>query len=75
MFHSHVTVFVCYLCVIIFFPLLLSFVGYRPEDCRHSDAVVSALIIMFSPVPIVLLLLAMVIFRFYPINEKQETKP
>ncbi|CAL8256589.1 unnamed protein product [Gadus morhua 'NCC'] len=55
--------------------ILLHFVGYRPEDCRHSDAVVSALIIMFSPVPIVLLLVAMVIFRFYPINEKQETKP
>ncbi|XP_059911165.1 sodium-dependent lysophosphatidylcholine symporter 1-B-like [Gadus macrocephalus] len=55
--------------------ILLHFVGYRPEDCRHSDAVVSALIIMFSPVPIVLLLVAMVIFHFYPINEKQETKP
>ncbi|CAL8367241.1 unnamed protein product [Lota lota] len=54
--------------------ITLHFVGYRPEACHHSDAVVSALIIMFSPVPIILLLVAMVIFRFYPINEKQETE-
>ncbi|KAK0133947.1 Sodium-dependent lysophosphatidylcholine symporter 1-B [Merluccius polli] len=52
----------------------LHFVGYRPEACQHSDGVVSALIIMFSPVPIVLLLVAMVIFGFYPINEKQKTE-
>ena len=75
MFPSHVSAFVCLCVILFFFLLLISFVGYRPEECRHSDAVVSALIVMFSPVPIVLLLVAMVIFRFYPINEKQETKP
>ena len=68
-----------YLCVCVWFLkivfLLVSFVGYRPEECHHSDAVVSALMVMFSPVPIVLLLIAMVIFLFYPINEKQDTKP
>ncbi|KAJ3586683.1 hypothetical protein NHX12_013079 [Muraenolepis orangiensis] len=55
--------------------IALHFVGYRPEACHHSDGVVTALIVMFSPVPIVLLVIGMIIFRLYPVNEKQGTEP
>ncbi|XP_071756282.2 sodium-dependent lysophosphatidylcholine symporter 1-B-like [Centroberyx gerrardi] len=51
--------------------LTLHFVGYRAGACNHGDGVVTALIVLFSPVPIALLLVGMVFFRYYPINEKQ----
>lgn len=56
------------------FLLLCSFVGYRAGACSHGDGVVTALIVLFSPVPIALLLVGMFFFRFYPINEKQRSQ-
>ncbi|XP_074498620.1 sodium-dependent lysophosphatidylcholine symporter 1-B-like [Sebastes fasciatus] len=51
--------------------LTLQFVGYRAGACNHGDGVVTALIVLFTPVPIALLLIGMVFFRSYPINERQ----
>lgn len=51
--------------------MALQFVGYRPGACSHSDEVVTALIVLFSPVPIALLLVGMFIFLLYPVNERQ----
>ncbi|XP_070767098.1 sodium-dependent lysophosphatidylcholine symporter 1-B-like [Enoplosus armatus] len=51
--------------------LTLQFVGYRAGACSHGDGVVTALIVLFSPVPIALLLIGMVFFHSYPINERQ----
>ncbi|XP_039656354.1 sodium-dependent lysophosphatidylcholine symporter 1, partial [Perca fluviatilis] len=51
--------------------MTLQFVGYRPGACNQGDEVVTALIVLFSPVPIALLLIGMVFFRSYPINERQ----
>uniref|UniRef100_A0A3Q3NIM9 Major facilitator superfamily domain containing 2a-like 2 n=1 Tax=Mastacembelus armatus TaxID=205130 RepID=A0A3Q3NIM9_9TELE len=51
--------------------MTLQFVGYRVGACNHGDRVAMALIVLFSPVPVALLLIGMIFFRFYPINEKQ----
>ncbi|XP_042265402.1 sodium-dependent lysophosphatidylcholine symporter 1-B-like [Thunnus maccoyii] len=51
--------------------MTLQFVGYRAGACNHGDGVVTALIVLFSPVPITLLLIGMIFFRSYPINERQ----
>ncbi|KAK7877897.1 hypothetical protein WMY93_031426 [Mugilogobius chulae] len=53
----------------------LQFVGYKPGACYHSDEVVTALLVLFSPVPIALLLLGMLAFLFYPINERLSSHP
>lgn len=47
------------------------FVGYRAGACTHGEGVVTALIVLFSPVPIALLLMGMVFFHSYPINERR----
>ncbi|KAM9350496.1 sodium-dependent lysophosphatidylcholine symporter 1-B-like [Symphorus nematophorus] len=51
--------------------MILQFVGFRAGACNHGDGVVTALIVLFSPVPITLLLIGMVFFHSYPINERQ----
>ncbi|XP_034393708.1 sodium-dependent lysophosphatidylcholine symporter 1 [Cyclopterus lumpus] len=51
--------------------MTLQFVGYRAGACNHGDGVVTALIVLFSPVPIALLLIGLVFFRSYPINERR----
>ncbi|XP_040921956.1 sodium-dependent lysophosphatidylcholine symporter 1 [Toxotes jaculatrix] len=51
--------------------MILQFVGYRAGACHHGDGVVTALIVLFSPVPIALILIGMVFFCSYPINERQ----
>ncbi|KAM7405107.1 hypothetical protein PAMP_012392 [Pampus punctatissimus] len=51
--------------------MTLQFVGYRAGACNHGDGVVTALIVLFSPVPITLLLIGMMFFCSYPINERQ----
>ncbi|RVE70830.1 hypothetical protein OJAV_G00068990 [Oryzias javanicus] len=51
--------------------MTLQIAGYEAEACNHGDGVLTALIVLFSPVPITLLLIGMVIFHTYPINEKQ----
>ncbi|CAN9516034.1 unnamed protein product [Ophioblennius macclurei] len=55
--------------------MTLQFVGYKAGACYHDDRVVLALILLFSPVPVALLLVGMVFFRSYPINERQSSKP
>ncbi|XP_041860160.1 sodium-dependent lysophosphatidylcholine symporter 1 [Melanotaenia boesemani] len=51
--------------------MTLQIVGYKASACNHGDGVVTALIVLFSPVPITLLLTGMVFFFTYPINERQ----
>uniref|UniRef100_A0A672JGA2 Zgc:171501 n=1 Tax=Salarias fasciatus TaxID=181472 RepID=A0A672JGA2_SALFA len=51
--------------------MTLQFVGYKAGACNHDDRVVLALILLFSPVPIALLLVGMAFFHSYPINERQ----
>ncbi|KAK7128660.1 hypothetical protein R3I94_017030 [Phoxinus phoxinus] len=54
--------------------LVLHFAGYKPGACKHNPEVISSLRILFAPVPISLLLISLVIFCFYPINEKRRQK-
>ncbi|XP_074868194.1 sodium-dependent lysophosphatidylcholine symporter 1-like isoform X2 [Carettochelys insculpta] len=49
----------------------LHFAGYRASDCTHNPSVILTLQILMAPVPIALLLIAMAIFSFYPINEER----
>ncbi|XP_074928267.1 sodium-dependent lysophosphatidylcholine symporter 1-like isoform X5 [Chelonoidis abingdonii] len=49
----------------------LHFAGYRASDCTHNPSVILTLQILMAPVPITLLLIAMAIFRFYPIDEER----
>ncbi|XP_061760068.1 LOW QUALITY PROTEIN: sodium-dependent lysophosphatidylcholine symporter 1-like [Nerophis ophidion] len=51
--------------------MTLQFVGYKAGECHHSHGVVTALTVLFSPVPIALLLIGMMFFHSYPINERQ----
>ncbi|KAF7661089.1 hypothetical protein LDENG_00269850 [Lucifuga dentata] len=52
--------------------MILHFVGYNANACNHGDGVATALIVLFSPVPITLLLIGMAFFHCYPINERQQ---
>ncbi|KAM9785944.1 sodium-dependent lysophosphatidylcholine symporter 1-B-like [Neosynchiropus ocellatus] len=52
--------------------MTLQFVGYRADDCHHGDGVVTALIVLFTPAPIALLLIGMLCFHFYPIDERSK---
>uniref|UniRef100_A0A672QTZ3 Uncharacterized protein n=1 Tax=Sinocyclocheilus grahami TaxID=75366 RepID=A0A672QTZ3_SINGR len=54
--------------------LVLHFVGYKPGACKHNPEVIYSLRVLFAPVPICLLLISLVIFRFYPINEERRQK-
>ncbi|KAG9332492.1 hypothetical protein JZ751_014590 [Albula glossodonta] len=49
--------------------MALHFAGYKPGACRHNASVITTLRVLFAPVPIALLLVGMVMFYFYPINE------
>ncbi|XP_039353764.1 sodium-dependent lysophosphatidylcholine symporter 1-like isoform X3 [Mauremys reevesii] len=51
--------------------LLPCFAGYRASDCTHNPSVILTLQILMAPVPITLLLIAMAIFCFYPIDEER----
>ncbi|XP_051518601.1 sodium-dependent lysophosphatidylcholine symporter 1-like isoform X2 [Myxocyprinus asiaticus] len=51
--------------------LVLYFVGYKPGACRHNPEVIFSLRMLFAPVPICLLLVGIVMFYFYPINEER----
>ncbi|XP_047196066.1 LOW QUALITY PROTEIN: sodium-dependent lysophosphatidylcholine symporter 1-B-like [Hippoglossus stenolepis] len=51
--------------------MILQFVGYRAGACNHGDGVVTALMVLFAPVPIALLLIGMVFFCSYPIDERR----
>uniref|UniRef100_A0A8C1Z6H0 Si:ch211-224l10.4 n=1 Tax=Cyprinus carpio TaxID=7962 RepID=A0A8C1Z6H0_CYPCA len=54
--------------------LVLHFAGYKSGACKHNPEVIYSLRVLFAPVPICLLLIGMVIFRFYPINEERRRK-
>ncbi|KAB5546388.1 hypothetical protein PHYPO_G00071470 [Pangasianodon hypophthalmus] len=51
--------------------LALHFAGYQPGACRHDSRVITTLQVLFAPVPICLLLIGMVFFYLYPINEQR----
>ncbi|XP_063065512.1 sodium-dependent lysophosphatidylcholine symporter 1-like [Engraulis encrasicolus] len=52
--------------------LVLHFAGYKAGACSHGEGVVTALQVLFAPVPIGLLLLGLLFFYLYPIDEKQQ---
>uniref|UniRef100_A0A4W3GN09 Major facilitator superfamily domain containing 2a-like 2 n=1 Tax=Callorhinchus milii TaxID=7868 RepID=A0A4W3GN09_CALMI len=52
-----------------FSTLCLHFSGYRAGTCSHSPTVAITLRVLIAPIPITLLLIGLVIFYFYPINE------
>ncbi|XP_028265875.1 sodium-dependent lysophosphatidylcholine symporter 1-B-like [Parambassis ranga] len=54
--------------------MTLQFVGYKAGACSHGNGVATTLIVLFSPVPIAFLLIGMVFFRLYPINERQRVQ-
>ncbi|XP_067163910.1 sodium-dependent lysophosphatidylcholine symporter 1-like [Apteryx mantelli] len=51
--------------------LSLHFAGYRAGDCTRNPSVILTLQLLVAPVPISLLLIAIIIFSIYPINEKR----
>ncbi|KAM6248637.1 sodium-dependent lysophosphatidylcholine symporter 1-like [Porphyrio hochstetteri] len=51
--------------------LSLHFAGYRAGDCRYNPTVILTLKVLMAPVPISLLLVAIVIFCLHPINEER----
>ncbi|KAL1021217.1 hypothetical protein UPYG_G00010280 [Umbra pygmaea] len=51
--------------------LALHFAGYQPGACSHNPAVITVLRVLFAPVPIVLLIIGLVLFYFYPINKER----
>ncbi|XP_043987410.1 sodium-dependent lysophosphatidylcholine symporter 1-like isoform X3 [Gambusia affinis] len=61
--------------------MTLQVVGYKAGACNHGDEVVTALVVLFSPAPVTLLLIGMGIFHTYPVNErkglelKQQNRP
>ncbi|KAL2104335.1 hypothetical protein ACEWY4_001203 [Coilia grayii] len=51
--------------------LALHFAGYKPGVCKHNKVVITTLQVLFAPVPICLIVVGMILFYFYPINEKR----
>ncbi|KAM4736736.1 sodium-dependent lysophosphatidylcholine symporter 1-B-like [Anableps anableps] len=51
--------------------MILQIIGYKAGACNHGDEVVTALIVLFSPVPVTLLVIGMGIFYTYPVNERE----
>uniref|UniRef100_A0A3Q2R4D5 Major facilitator superfamily domain containing 2a-like 2 n=1 Tax=Fundulus heteroclitus TaxID=8078 RepID=A0A3Q2R4D5_FUNHE len=51
--------------------MILQIAGYKTGACNHGGEVVTALTVLFSPVPVALLLIGMGIFHTYPINERK----
>ncbi|KAJ8259958.1 hypothetical protein GJAV_G00175420 [Gymnothorax javanicus] len=49
--------------------LTLHFAGYKPAQCSPSPDVVMTLRVLLGPVPLTLLLMGLVFFYLYPINE------
>ncbi|XP_072553402.1 sodium-dependent lysophosphatidylcholine symporter 1-like [Salminus brasiliensis] len=54
-----------------FSTLALHFAGYQPGACRHDPRVITTLRVLIAPAPIALLLIGLVLFFFYPINEQR----
>ncbi|XP_025962805.2 sodium-dependent lysophosphatidylcholine symporter 1-A-like isoform X2 [Dromaius novaehollandiae] len=51
--------------------LSLHFAGYHAGDCTRNPSVILALRLLMAPVPISLLLIAVIMFSIYPINEER----
>ncbi|XP_040464353.1 sodium-dependent lysophosphatidylcholine symporter 1-like isoform X2 [Falco naumanni] len=51
--------------------LSLHFAGYHAEKCTYNPSVVFILQLLMAPVPISLLLIAIIIFCLHPINEER----
>ncbi|XP_053338438.1 sodium-dependent lysophosphatidylcholine symporter 1 [Clarias gariepinus] len=51
--------------------LALHFAGYQPGACSHDPKVIITLQALVAPVPICLLLIGMMFFYLYPINEQR----
>ncbi|XP_076208388.1 sodium-dependent lysophosphatidylcholine symporter 1-like isoform X3 [Aptenodytes patagonicus] len=51
--------------------LSLHFAGYRSGDCTYNPSVILALQLLMAPVPISLLLIAIIIFCLHPIDEER----
>ncbi|XP_075373700.1 sodium-dependent lysophosphatidylcholine symporter 1-like isoform X2 [Mycteria americana] len=51
--------------------LSLHFAGYHAGDCTYNPAVILTLQLLMAPVPICLLLIAIIIFCLHPINEER----
>ncbi|XP_072735528.1 sodium-dependent lysophosphatidylcholine symporter 1-like isoform X1 [Ciconia boyciana] len=51
--------------------LSLHFAGYHAGDCTYNPAVILTLQLLMAPVPISLLLIAIIIFCLHPINEER----
>ncbi|XP_010873830.1 sodium-dependent lysophosphatidylcholine symporter 1 [Esox lucius] len=51
--------------------LVLHFAGYKPGACSHNATVITVLRVLFAPVPMVLLVIGLVFFYFYPINKER----
>uniref|UniRef100_A0A4W4EPE0 Major facilitator superfamily (MFS) profile domain-containing protein n=1 Tax=Electrophorus electricus TaxID=8005 RepID=A0A4W4EPE0_ELEEL len=54
--------------------LALHFAGYQSGVCMQDPGVVATLQVIFVPVPIILLLIGLVLFYLYPINEEVRQK-
>ncbi|XP_033878169.1 sodium-dependent lysophosphatidylcholine symporter 1-B-like isoform X1 [Acipenser ruthenus] len=54
--------------------LSLDFAGYLTRGCSQPDAVNLTLKMLVSPAPIVLIILGLIIFKLYPINEETRQK-
>ncbi|XP_009891860.1 PREDICTED: sodium-dependent lysophosphatidylcholine symporter 1-like [Charadrius vociferus] len=51
--------------------LSLHFAGYHAGDCTYNPSVILTLQLLMAPVPISLLLIAIIIFCLHPINEER----
>ncbi|XP_051759954.1 sodium-dependent lysophosphatidylcholine symporter 1-B-like isoform X2 [Ctenopharyngodon idella] len=49
--------------------MTLHFTGYKAGACSHADGVILALKLLLAPIPITSLLVGLVFFYLYPINE------
>ncbi|RXN12652.1 sodium-dependent lysophosphatidylcholine symporter 1-like protein [Labeo rohita] len=54
--------------------MTLHFTGYKAGACSHADGVVLALKLLLAPIPITFLLVGLVFFYLYPINEARRKK-
>ncbi|TSL97339.1 Sodium-dependent lysophosphatidylcholine symporter 1-A [Bagarius yarrelli] len=54
--------------------LLPCLTGYKTGECTHSGGVILALRLLLAPIPIILLLVGLVFFCLYPINERKRLK-
>ncbi|XP_046727175.1 sodium-dependent lysophosphatidylcholine symporter 1-B-like [Silurus meridionalis] len=54
--------------------MTLHLTGYKTGACSHSGGVVLALRLLLAPIPIILLLVGLVFFYLYPINEMQQER-